>query len=288
MNLDNAPQKLRWGLIGVLLLMVLGFMVVDATGNAEVLFSFMRDPFNVALNWTSAQVVPAVNTIEGPADLDEARAIIANLEEQVNYLEQENEQLREAAGENQVYEALLNLAQQTPNYERLAVQVIAYNSSPYFQSVVINAGTNNGLLVGMPVESTRGLIGQIYRTSSNASQVLLVTDTNSHIPVRLGNSRATGILQGSGGAGDMIIDWIDLEETVEVGETVFTAGLGGRFPEDLVIGRVTDIDRRESELHQKASVRANTAFADLEIVTVITNFRPIDTSAFDTPPGGNN
>jgi rod shape-determining protein MreC len=267
--------------------MVLGLMVVDATGNMEVLFSFMRDPFGVALNWTSAQVVPAFNSIEGPNDLDEAKAIIANLEQQVDYLEQENEQLREIAGENQLYEALLNLAQQTPTYERLAVQVIAFNSSPYFQSVVINAGTNNGLLVGMPVESTRGLIGQIYRTSPNASQVLLVSDTNSHIPVRLGNSRATGILQGSGASRDMIIDWIDLEESIEVGEPVLTAGLGGRFPEDLILGRVTSIDRRESELHQKASVRANTDFEDLEIVTVITNFQPVDTTAFDTPPGEN-
>ena len=84
----------------------------------------------------------------------------------------------------------------------------------------------------------------------------------------------------------MTIDWIDLRFRVEVGETVLTSGLGGRFPQDLVIGRVVDVNRSEAELFQQAVVQSAVDFEALEIVFVIVDFEPIDTDIFSTSPGG--
>ena len=75
-------------------------------------------------------------------------------------------------------------------------------------------------------------------------------------------------------------DWIDLKHDIEVGEVVLTSGLGGRFPQDLVIGRVIEVDRREAELFQRAIVQAAADLDSLEIVFVITDFEPVDTSIF--------
>jgi rod shape-determining protein MreC len=133
----------------------------------------------------------------------------------------------------------------------------------------------------MPVESARGLVGQVYRITANSAQVVLITDSSSAIPARLGTSRATGILRGGGLGGVLTIDWIDLKHQVEVGEVVLTSGLGGRFPQDLIIGRVIEVDRREAELFQRAVVQPAADFDALEIVFVITNFEPVDASVFD-------
>ena len=82
----------------------------------------------------------------------------------------------------------------------------------------------------------------------------------------------------------MTMDWIGLEEQVAVGEVVLTSGLGGKFPQDMVIGRVVDLERRESDLFQRAVIQPSVDFNNLELVFVITDFREIDTSIFDTIP----
>ncbi len=122
--------------------------------------------------------------------------------------------------------------------------------------------------------------GRFFARHANSSQVVLITDSSSAIPARLGTSRATGILSGGGLGGSLTIDWIDLKHQLEVGEVVLTSGLGGRFPQDLVIGRVIDVDRREAELFQSAVVQPAVDFDALELLFVITDFEPVDTEIF--------
>ncbi|VAW32901.1 hypothetical protein MNBD_CHLOROFLEXI01-564, partial [hydrothermal vent metagenome] len=98
-----------------------------------------------------------------------------------------------------------------------------------------------------------------------------------------GTSRATGSLKGRGATGDLFVDWIDLKFQLELGEVVFSSGLGGDFPQNIVIGRVVQIERNEAELFQQAIVQPATDFDTLEIVFVVTDFRPIDTSIFESP-----
>ena len=159
--------------------------------------------------------------------------------------------------------------------------MIGQDSNQAIRSIVIDKGANDGIRVGMPVESARGLVGQVYRTTAKSSQIVLLTDSSSAIPSRLGSSRATGILRGGGIGGSATIEWIDLKYQIEVGEVVMTSGLGGRFPQDLVIGRVIDVDRREAELFQRAIVQPAVNFESLEVVFVITDFEPVDTSIFE-------
>jgi len=284
MDTQTTPQRIRWWLLVLLGVAAIGLMLVDATGNLDSALGVIQDPIGAVLGWTTAQVSPVSEVIEGPRNIQEARAQISELQVLLEQSELENEQLREMQGEYQLYGALFERTRNTPQFTRLAASVISYNSSPYFQSIIINAGAEDGVSVGMPVEGARGLVGQVYRTTPHAAQVLLITDNISNVPVRLGSSRATGILRGGGIGGEMEVDWIDLEATVDSGEVVLTSGLGGRFPEDLVIGRVVRVEKQESQLHQRAIVRSGTDFSALELVLVILDFQPVDTSIFELPP----
>jgi len=136
----------------------------------------------------------------------------------------------------------------------------------------------------MPVEAARGLVGQVYRVTNNAAQVALLTETASAIPVRLGNTRATGMLRGQGRGSLPTIDWIDLQYQVEVGELVMTSGLGGKFPENLIIGRVVQVDRNEAELFQRAIVQPAVDFNSLESLFVVTAFQTVNTDIFSEEP----
>jgi rod shape-determining protein MreC len=124
------------------------------------------------------------------------------------------------------------------------------------------------------------LVGQVYQATANAAQVILLTDSSSAIPVRLGTTRGTGILRGGGLGGVTTIDWIDLKFPVEPGELVMTSGLDGKFPQDLVIGRVIEVERNEAALFQQAIVQPAEDVNSLEVVFAITDFRTIDLGVF--------
>lgn len=235
------------------------------------------------LSWTSGQAETVSGTLSGPRDLQTAQAEIAELQARIDFLERENEELREGEGEYQLLLDLFNRVRQSPEYTRQTASVIGRDTSPSIRSIIIDKGSDDGVRVGMPVESARGLVGRIFRTTQHSAQVALITDNASAIPTRLGNSRATGLLRGGGLGGSLVMDWIDLKYQVEVGEVALTSGLGGEFPQDIVIGRVSEVERSEAELSQQAIVQPAADFDALEIVFVIIDFQPIDIDIFSDP-----
>ncbi|MCP4424069.1 MAG: rod shape-determining protein MreC [Chloroflexi bacterium] len=285
MNFNEAQKRIRWGVFIILAGVAILLTILDRTGNLDEALNFLQNPLATITSWTSARVDSVVDITSGPRDLETAREEIAQLQDRVHTLERENEELREVQGEYQLLLDLFNRARQQPDFSRLTAAVIGRDTSPSFRSIIIDKGIEDGVTVGMPVESARGLVGQVFRATANSAQVILVTDNASSIPARLGSSRATGLLRGGGLGGQTSIDWIDLKSQIEVGEAVLTSGLGGKFPQDIVIGRVIEVDRREAELFQRAIVQPATTFDELEIVFVITGFRPVDTEIFSGSPG---
>jgi rod shape-determining protein MreC len=283
MNLNDAQRRIRWTTLAILVGASILLSILDSSGNLDLLFGFVQDPLTAVASWTSRQTDTVADALSGPRDLDEARTEIDTLQAQLEALERENEELREIQGEWQILQDLFNRARQTPELRRQTANVIGYDTSPAVRSIIIDKGSDDGLRVGMPVESPRGLIGRVFRTTQNSAQVVLITDNASAIPVRLGTSRATGSLRGRGATGDLLVEWIDLKFQIELGEVVLSSGLSGDFPEDIVIGRVVQVIRNESDLFQQAIVQPATDFETLEIVFVIIDFNPIDTSVFESP-----
>jgi rod shape-determining protein MreC len=286
MNLNDAQKRIRWTTFAVLAGIAILLSILDSTGNLGNALDFIRNPLTAVANWTAARTDTLADALSGPRDLQAARIEIEQLEATIEALERENEELREIQGEWQHLQDLFNRASRSPELSRQTADVIGFDTSPAVRSIIIDKGFEDGIQVGMPVESARGLVGRIFRTAANSSQVILITDNASAIPTRLGGSRASGILMGGGQGGVLTIDWVDLKFQVEVGEVVLTSGLGGNFPQDIVIGRVIQVERREAELFQRAIVQSATDFDTLEIVFVITDFRPVDTSIFGSPVDG--
>ena len=285
MNLNEAQRRVRWSIFIILAGTAVLLTILDRTGNLDSALAFVRNPLATIISWTSDRTDSVVGVLDGPRDLQTARDEIARLQARVDNLERENEGLREIEGEYQLLLDIFNRVRQQPDFIRLTASVIGQDTSPSLRSIIIDKGGEDGIVVGMPVESARGLVGQVFRTTANSAQVVLITDNASSIPARLGSSRATGLLRGGGLGGSVSIDWIDLQYEIAVGEVVLTSGLGGKFPQDMVIGRVIEVQRQEAELFQRAIVQPAVNFEALEIVLVITDFRPTDTEIFTSPPG---
>jgi rod shape-determining protein MreC len=284
MNLGRTQQRIRWFTLALLVGSAILMTILDSTGALTGVVGFVRDPLTYITDWTSARTDQVAEVVAGPRNLDAALEEIARLQAENEVLRKENEQLMEAQGENQILRELFNRAAETPEYTRITADVIGQDTNPALQSILINKGYDDGVRVGMPVEAARGLMGQVYRVTNNAAQVALLTETSSAIPVRLGGTRATGMLRGAGRGALPTIDWIDLQYQVSVGELVTTSGLGGKFPENLVIGRVIEVERNEAELFQRAVVQPAVDFNTVEIVFVVTEFDTVNLDVFNEAP----
>jgi rod shape-determining protein MreC len=284
MNLNDTQQRVRSATIIVLAALAVLFLVLDSTGNLDNAFAFLQNPLSSAMGWTAARVDSLADAIAGPRDLQAARQRIVELEAQVVEQERTISELRERQQEYQTYVDLFNRASEAPQFQRITASVIGRDPNPLFQSLIIDRGTRDGILVGMPVESARGLVGQVFQATPDSAHVLLISDNVMSVAGRLSTSRAEGMIFGRGVGATLSMEWIDLEAPVEIGDIVLTSGAGGFFPEDLVIGRVTDVERSEAELFQTAVLEPAVDFDSLEVVFVISGFEPVDTTAFEQAP----
>lgn len=284
MNLGRTQQRIRWFTLAILVGAAMLLTILDSTGTLDGVLRFLRDPLTGIAGWTSARTDQVADIVSGPRNLSSALEEIDRLTAENESLRRENEQLLEAQSEGQLLRQLFERAADTPEYTRVMADVIGQDTNPALQSILLDKGFDDGLRVGMPVESSRGLVGQVYRVTNNAAQVALLTDTSSAIPVRLGTTRATGILRGAGRGMPLTIEWIDLQYQVEVGELVTTSGLGAKFPENLIIGRVIGVERNEAELFQRAVVQPAVDFTGVEVVFVITEFETVNTDIFAEEP----
>jgi len=206
MNLNQSQERLRWIAFVVLIGAVVLLLILDSTGTLDNAMGFIEDPISSVMGWTTARSDAIVDAVAGPDDIQAARQQIDQLQAQIEVLQRENEELREIQSEYQLLQDLFNRARERPEFERLTAAVIGYDTSPLFRSIIIDKGVEDGVFVGMPVESARGLVGQVYRTTNHSAMVMLITDNISSIPARLGSSRATGIVRGGGLGGSMTMD----------------------------------------------------------------------------------
>jgi len=207
-----------------------------------------------------------------------------NEELEANYAQVliENVALKEAAQENATLRRFFQFAQQHPGFQLVGGEVkaraIGRDPSNYLRYLTIDAGEAQGVEKGMPVIVPRGLVGRVQSVGRNWAKVLLITDPRSSVSALIQTSRATGQVQGLV-SGDLAMRYISQEEVVNEGEIVLTSGLGGNFPKGLVIGQVIGVEQRDSGLFQQAIVRPTVDFDRLEMVLVVSAFKPIDVTA---------
>lgn len=215
-------------------------------------------------------------------DIEELKRRNAELERALARIESEVIQLREIASDYERLTALLDYTTATESQTFVTADVIGVDQQSNVRSIILNRGTRDGISVGMPVVTEKGLVGRILDVSANISRVQLVSDENSAVSGRLQSSRAEGSIRGRGLlTGNLRMEFIPIDTDVIEGDLVVTSGLGGNFPPDIVIGQVSSSRNFEFELYQEAEVLSLIDFTKLEFVLVVTSFEPADISIFD-------
>ena len=259
----------------IIIVVVSGLLFLALSGYLTPVFNLSLNPLISMQSWLSVRYLSARDFFTSPRDVTFLREQNVLLESQVTQLQTQLIVLEERLGEAEVCFALLDFGRTNPQFSYVAATVIGREISPFMQYIIIDRGTNHGLRYGMPVVTQQGLVGRIDAVIAGASRVKLITDSTSVVNIRLKSAGIEAQLVGSL-TGDVTLDMIPLDMSVEPGDVVLTSGLGGNFPANVFVGQVLSTQRDANELFQTASVQPVVPFETISAVLVVTNFDAID------------
>ena len=194
---------------------------------------------------------------------EENKRLVRQLQENEAILNKSRESLATNASLRKLLEFKNSLAQPT-----IAATIIGKDPSAWFRSVIINQGSNSGIMKGNPVVNSDGIVGQVFTLSPNYAKVLLAIAPSSAIDVLLQKSRVRGILKGTGTL-TYRLEYILKTAEVEEGDHVVTAGYGGVFPTGLPVGVVSKIIKKPRGMFHEIEVTPVVDYQTLENLLVI-------------------
>ncbi len=148
---------------------------------------------------------------------------------------------RAAVEENERLRAMLALKPRLPMTTLLA-DVVARNASPWFKTISIDKGSDQGVFHGATVLSPSGVLGRVLAVSPNSANVQLLVDRDSGAAVLTERGRVDGVVSGfqdeADGSPLLLMKYVPSLAIVSPGEVVVTSGLDQLFEKGLVVGTV--------------------------------------------------
>jgi rod shape-determining protein MreC len=242
---EDFIRPLRRLLLALLVFSLLGLFVLWRIDSPRVerIRAQLIDQFVPSFEWALLPVTKTASMIEGFQSY-------ARIYEQNQQLRRELRQMqawKEAALQLEQKNAKLldlNTVRIDPKYTYITGVVLADSGSPFRQSVLLNIGARDGIIDGWATMDGIGLVGRVSGTGQNTSRVVLLTDSNSRLPVTVQPSGQRAVLTGDNSARPPL-EFIESPELIRPGDRVVSSGDGGVFPPGLVIGQVAlGTDRR--------------------------------------------
>ena len=145
--------------------------------------------------------------------------------------------------ENARLRALLEL-RLSVNVRSQVAEVLYDAPDPFSRKVIIDRGATQGIVLGAPVISEAGVLGQVTRVYPLSSEVTLLTDKDAAIPVLNTRSQARSAAYGIGGGAGLELRFMAGNADVQVGDVLITSGVDGVYPSGVAVAKVLSVDRK--------------------------------------------
>lgn len=267
----------------ILLAINFGLMTWDAKDAAtkqRVMRVWAQSAISPVQRATTGVGGAGVGLFRGFADMRNAQAENVTLKQRLSNAENELREAQQARDENERLKKLLGFAQDV-KYDSIPARVIGRDPSVWFNSLIINRGTANGVDLDMPVITPEGIVGRVVGVGPVSAQVMLLTDERSAAGAavgQLGASNAIGSVRGFGKNGLLEMRYVSGLETVNVGDYVVTTGQDRIYPPGLNVGSVLEIVPGSATTPHVIRVKPGARLESLQEVIVL-NYKPPQRSA---------
>ncbi|HOW28378.1 MAG TPA: rod shape-determining protein MreC [Elusimicrobiota bacterium] len=159
--------------------------------------------------------------------------------------------------ENERLRALLSLP---PRADTVGVMAVVWARDPqdWYRSILVRLGKKQGVAVGDPVVALQDgrevLVGRVVEDLGHTCKVLLISDSLSAVSARIQRTGEEGIVEGQNSS-ELMMNYLFADSDVRVGDDVVTAGLGGVFPEGILIGSVHQPSPESISVYRRAALK---------------------------------
>ena len=198
-----------------------------------------------------------------------------SLRAQVDSLEGELANAEQAIDENARLREYLEVKKTYPDFKMLDALIVGSQSENYMTVFTLNRGSGDGVELGMPVIVADGLVGSVCELGYSWCRVRALTEASASAGAYISRSGEIGILSGDislKDTGKCKLKYLNENADIEVGDTVYTSGVGSIYPRELLIGRVSSVEINEFLRTKTATVECAVDFNSLRYVMIITDF----------------
>ncbi len=190
----------------------------------------VSEPVQAVSDWFGAFESSATTRERNASLADEVARLRLELQKKAG-LEAENDRLRK----------LLNAGKRYVG-KHIAARVLTDPGGVYVRSIIINAGRLRGVRRGLAVIAPEGMVGRIVEVGERSARVMLITDLNSRLPVRIAETGERAVVAGTNGR-LLRLTYLAHEIKIKVGTKIVTSGHGGVLPPGIEVGQVVEITR---------------------------------------------
>lgn len=275
-NKKNIPKRVVLIIVVVLIILLLVIFRITLKEDRKLnkVESLLKDGFT----YTEKIIITPFNFIKEKItsynklkDVEKDNDILETSIDRIDSIEAENIELRRQL--NALKEEL-NIDYSLADYEYLNATVISRNIGYWHNKITIDKGTYNGVEKDMVVINSKGLIGKVIKSSTFTSDIRLITtsDTNNKISVHIsnGSNNLYGLINNYDYNSNVLeLEGISNTKDVNIGDLVYTSGLGGIFPSGILIGKVTEITTDSYDLAKIIKVSPSVDFTDINYVSIL-------------------
>lgn len=196
------------------------------------------------------------------------------LKAQIDTLITQNNKLLQDQEELKRLEELYKLDQEYSEYPKIAARIISKDPGNWYDTFIINRGSNHGVRVDNNVIAGKGLVGIVTEVGPSWATVRAIIDDSSNVSAMTVSTSDNCIVEG-----DLeLIDegklrfhqLYDTENKVTVGERIVTSNISEKFVEGLFIGYVNEVEQDSNNLTKTGTIVTPIDFQHLKDVFVIT------------------
>jgi len=261
----------RRTILALIVLTAITLITLDVRGAGP--FSAVRggahDVVNPVAGASDAVFSPVGDWIDGVTSAAALKDENARLRRRLDSTRGRQASARAATEENKELKKLLDLPF-VDDADSIAAPVVDGAPSNFELTVQIGKGESDGVGVDMPVVTGAGLVGRVLEVSRDRATVLLVTDPQSGVGVKIEKSGTTGVVKGRGDSGTVRADFVDPSAAVTKGEIVYTSGQqNSPFPSAIPVGTVSKVTKTPGDLQQDILVKPLVDASHLDYVKVL-------------------
>jgi rod shape-determining protein MreC len=123
----------------------------------------------------------------------------------------------------------------------IVAELLSVNQNPYRQLIEINKGSGDGVEIGHAVIDDFGIMGQVIHINPQSATIILISDPEHAIPVQFVRSGTRSVAFGRGSTSQLELRYLPATADIRIDDELVTSGLGGRFPSDYPVAKVTAI-----------------------------------------------